>query len=214
MRLLPGPCFTGKFLTLNKPAATRSMYKTSLLSLCRRTLLSLVTMLTSTLLIAAPIDRPASGIDVDESRTVAQRSTQPADCLAARWGGVTVLLDRQELVRKAAVQPSQWTTEAERLAFIEGRRASALLSAAVAVKGKSGCAPIDGALDGEANAIVLAALESGSATVLLDGSKTPVAAVAIRYLGTRCGPLCGQGHIMVYVPGQSRPFLVQDWWVS
>ncbi|MBX9400796.1 hypothetical protein K4L06_05685 [Lysobacter sp. BMK333-48F3] len=190
------------------------MYKTFPQSLCRRTLLFLVTMFTSTLLLAAPVDRPKAGTDVDETRTVTQRSGPPADCLATTWSGVTVLLDRQELARKAAVQHAQWTTEAERLALIEGRRASALLSAAAAVKSKNGCVPINGALDGEATAIVLAALESGSATVLLDGSKVPVAAVAIRYLGTRCGPLCSQGHIMVYVPGQGRPFLVQDWWVS
>ena len=168
----------------------------------------------STDLLAAPADRPASGTDVDETRMVAQRTEPPLDCLSIAWRGVTVLLDRQELARKAAVQPSPWTTEAERLALIESQRASALLSAAATGKGENGCTQIHGALDGEAKAMVLAALESGSATVLLDGSKAPVTAVAIRYLGTRRGPLCGRGHIMVYVPGQSRPLLVQDWWVS
>ena len=171
-------------------------------------------MLASASLLAAPVDRPASGADVDETRTVAQRPGPPPDCLSLTLNGVSVLLDRRELAGKAAVQSSQWTTEAERLALIEGQRASALLSAATTVKGENGCAQINAALDAEAKAMVLAALESGSATVLVDGSKTPIAAVAIRYLGTRCGPLCGRGHIMVYVPGRSRPFLVQDWWVS
>lgn len=190
------------------------MYKASSKSLCRRTLFAMVPMLASTLLLAAPVDRPASGSDVDETRTVTQRPQPPLDCLSIRLSGVTVLLDRQELARKAAVQSSSWTTEAERLALIEGKRASALLSAAATGKGENGCTQINGALDGEAQAVVLAALESGASTVLADDSKHPIAAVAIRYLGTRCGPLCGRGHIMVYVPGQSRPFLVQDWWVS
>jgi hypothetical protein len=190
------------------------MYKMSFQSLCRRTLLAMVPMLASTLLLAAPVDRPASGTDVDETRTVAQRPKPPPDCLSITLSGVTVLLDRQELARKAAVPSSPWTTEAERLARIESQRASALLSAATTVKGENGCTQVNGALDGEAKAMVLAALESGASTVLVNDSKHPIAAVAIRYLGTRCGPLCGRGHIMVYVPGQSRPFLVQDWWVS
>lgn len=192
----------------------QSMYKMSFESLCRRTLFAMVPMLASTLLLAAPVDRPASGTDVDETRTVTQRSGPPPDCLSITLSGVTVLLDRQELARKAAVRSSSWTTETERLALIEGQRASALLSAATTVKGENGCTQINGALDGEAQATVLAALEGSSATVFVDGSKAPIAAVAIRYLGTRCGPVCGRGHIMVYVPGQSRPFLVQDWWVS
>ena len=214
MRLLPGLCFTGKFLRSHNLTAMRSMYKMSFESLCRRTLFAMVPMLASTVLLAAPVDRPASGTDVDETRTVTQRFEPPPDCLSITLSGVTVLLDRQELARKAAVQSSPWTTEAERLALIEGKRASALLSAATTVKDENGCRQIHGALDGEAKAVVLAALESGFSMVLLDGSKALVAAVAIRYLGTRCGPLCGRGHIMVYVPGQNRPFLVQDWWVS
>ena len=190
------------------------MYKMSFESLCRRTLFAMVPMLASTLLLAAPVDRPASGTDVDETRTVAQRPKPPPDCLSITLSGITVLLDRQELVRKAAVPSSPWTTEAERLALIESQRASALLSAATTVKDENGCTQVNGALDGDAKATVLAALESGASTVLVNDSKLPIAAVAIRYLGTRCGPLCGRGHIMVYVPGQSRPFLVQDWWVS
>ncbi|MBD9391477.1 hypothetical protein IB243_04030 [Acidovorax sp. ACV01] len=194
----------------------RSTYKNkvSFESLCRRTLFAMVPMLASTLILAVPVNRPASGIDVDEIRTVVQRPKPPTDCLSITLSGVTVLLDRQELARKAAFQPFPWTTEAERLALIESRRASALLSAAATVKGENGCRQVNGVLDGEATAMVLVALESGSSAVLLDGSKAPVTAVTIRYLGTRCGPLCGRGHIMVYVPGQSRPFLVQDWWVS
>lgn len=214
MRLLSGLCFAGKPLTLHHLTAMRSMYKRFFKSLCRKTLFAMVPMLASTLLLAAPVDRPAPGTDVDETRTVSQRSEPPADCLATTWSGVTVLLDRQELVRKAAVPSFPWTTETERLALIEGRRAAALLSAASTLKGENGCAQIGGVLDGEAKALVFAALENGSSMVLVSGSKAPVPTVAIRYLGMSCGPLCGRGHIMVYVPGQGRPFLALDWWVS
>ena len=192
----------------------QSIDKASSELLYRRTLLFIVPMLAVTVLRAAPVDRPASGVEVDETRTVVQRTKPSPDCLSVTLNGVIVLLDRKELVKKAVAQSSHWTTETERLALIEGQRASALLSAATGGKGEKGCAQIDRALDTEAKAMVLAALESGFSTVFASDSKLPIAAVAIRYLGTRCGPLCGRGHIMVYVPGQSRPFLVQEWWVS
>ena len=180
----------------------------------RSTLFSIALMLVSTALTAAPVVRPPSGTDVDETRMVSQRTAPPQPCIAVPLGRVTVLLDPQELAARAAARPAQWTTESERMALIEGQRAAALLAAATATATAHGCSHTVTTLDAQAQYTLLAALEAGSATVLLAGDKRPAAAVAIRYLGTRCGPLCGRGHIMVSVPGQSAPFLVQDWWVS
>lgn len=163
---------------------------------------------------AAP-ERPAAGADVDETRSVVQRSRAPADCLSVVLEGVTVLLDRGELSRQASAKPTAWKTEAERMALIEGRRAAALLQAATPAKdGQTTCHQVMQTLDGEDQFVVLAHLERGAATVLSAGSRQPVPAVAIRYLAQRCGPTCGRGHIMVSVPGQPRPFLVADWWAS
>lgn len=171
----------------------------------------------SAALAAAP-ERPPAGTEVDETRTVAQRPRAPDACLSLLVGGVTVLLDRDALARQAAAKPAQWKTEAERMALIEGRRAAALLEAATPASGPKdghGCSQVTQALDGEDQSVLLAHLERGQATVLAPGGgKEAVAAVAIRYLGTRCGPTCGRGHIMASVPGQARPFLVADWWVS
>jgi len=161
--------------------------------------------------------RPPAGTDVDETRTVAQRTRAPADCLSVVLEGVTVLLDRSELSRQAHAKPAQWKTEAERMALIEGRRAAALLQAASPAKGGSsspGCHAVTQTLDGEDQFVVLAHLERGAAAVLPAGTTQPVPAVAIRYLGQRCGPLCGRGSILVSVPGQPRPFMVTHWWAS
>ncbi len=164
---------------------------------------------------SAPPERPPAGTDVDETRTVAQRTRAPADCLSVVLEGVTVLLDREALARQAAARPAQWKTEAERMALIEGRRAAALLQAASPAKdGPHGCHQVTQALDGEDQFVVLAHLERGAAVVLPAGATQPVPAVAIRYLGQRCGPLCGRGNILVHVPGQQRPFMATHWWAS
>ncbi|MES2610122.1 MAG: hypothetical protein V4679_07765 [Pseudomonadota bacterium] len=161
-------------------------------------------------------ERPPAGTDVDETRTVAQRKRAPADCLSVLLEGVTVLLDRSELSRQANAKPAQWKTEAERMALIEGRRAAALLQAATPAKGGSnpGCHAVTQTLDGEDQFVVLAHLERGAAVVLPAGAPQPAPSVAIRYLGQRCGPLCGRGSILVSVPGQPRPFMVTHWWAS
>ncbi|MDP4076947.1 hypothetical protein [Acidovorax sp. A1169] len=162
-----------------------------------------------------PPARPPAGTDVDETRTVAQRTRAPADCLSVVQEGVTVLLDRSELSRQAHAKPTQWKTEAERMALIDGRRAAALLQAAAPARGGGpACHQVTQTLDGEDQFVVLAHLERGAAAVLPAGATQPVPSVAIRYLGQRCGPLCGRGSIMVSIPGQQRPFMVTHWWAS
>lgn len=161
-----------------------------------------------------PPERPPAGTEVDETRSVAQRPRAAASCLSVQLNGITVLLDREALARQAAAKPTQWKTEAERMALIEGRRAAALLEAAGSARDGHGCSQVTQALDGEDQWVLLAHLERGQAAVLPPGAREPVPAVSIRYLGTRCGPTCGRGHIMVSVPGQARPFLVADWWVA
>lgn len=163
-------------------------------------------------------ERPPAGTDVDETRTVAQRSRAPADCLSVVLEGVTVVLDRDALARQAAARPAQWKTEAERMALIEGRRAAALLQAASPAQGTrdgTGCRhQVTQTLDSEDLFVVLAHLERGAAMVLPAGATQPLPAVAIRYLGQRCGPLCGRGSILVHVPGQQQPFMATHWWAS
>jgi hypothetical protein len=59
--------------------------------------------------------------------------------------------------------------------------------------------------------LLLEEAEPGRAAA--EGAKGVLApALAIRYHGTRCGPLCGMGMITVSLPGGKRPLLEVMWW--
>jgi hypothetical protein len=158
--------------------------------------------------------RPPAGQDVDETRTVTLLFRQHTDCVAVALDGAEILLDRKALEKEAAMAPAAWHTEVERIAAIEGGRAKAVLAALAQQVDGHGCHALRQPTDAEVRHLVLARLERGEAAARDTAIDRLVPAIAIRYVGVRCGPLCGRGDILAYLPGASQPFLVQSWWVS
>ena len=162
----------------------------------------------------AQATRPAAGQEVDESRSIELPGELPRPCIAVPGGQATVLLSRRELEQMVAGAPTAWTTEAERQALIQGRRAAAVLKAAGdgSTADANGCQALQGPADSDAQHLVADFLERGIASVLLSGKAQP--RITVRYLGLKCGPTCGRGDILFLVPGEPGPFFVVPWWVS
>lgn len=162
----------------------------------------------------AQATRPAAGQDVDESRSIELPGELPRPCIAVPGGQATVLLSRRELEQMVAGAPTAWTTEAERQALIQGRRAAALLKAASdkSTADPNGCQSLQGPADSDAQHLVADFLERGAASVLLSGKAQP--RITVRYLGSKCGPTCGRGDILFRVPGEPGPVFMVPWWVS
>ena len=162
----------------------------------------------------AQAPRPAAGVTVDESRTVTLLAAMPAPCIAIALEGATVFLDKAEVGRAAASRPKAWTTEPERQALIAGKRAEGLLSQLSPTKDALGCFTLASPIDAETQSYVLSALEAGAAAVRDAATGQLAATVRIRYQGDRCGPKCGRGSVLVYLPEATRFFLIVSWWVA
>jgi hypothetical protein len=175
-------------------------------------------MLTSHLILAASVQaqasRPPAGIDVDETRSVSLAAAQPQPCISIPLEGAIVLLGKPALDRLVADKPASSTTELERQALIAANRAQNLLAKLSHSRDAFGCFTTNSPLDRESEYLLLGALESGNATVKDLATGDIATSVRVRYMGDRCGPVCGRGNIMVYLPNKSHPFLVVNWWVS
>lgn len=177
-------------------------------------LVALATLALMSSIPPAQAARPAAGQEVDESRSIELQVELPRPCIAVPGGQATVLLPRHELERLATGAPTAWTTEAERQALIQGRRAAALLKAtgAGSTADANGCQTLQGPADSDAQHLVADFLERGAASVLSSGKAQP--RITVRYLGSKCGPTCGRGDILFHVPGEPGPFFAVSWWVS
>lgn len=163
----------------------------------------------------AEVTRPPAGTDVDESRMVSARPQIPAPCVAVRYDTVKVVMSRRDLEALAAQRPEDLRTDADRVQRVQSSRAAALLSTVDPPKGADDCAEVAAsALGADAERVVLDWLENGRALVRDELKGEAVPAVRVRYVGQRCGPLCGRGEIRVSLPEGDRPFLVMSWWVS
>ncbi len=158
--------------------------------------------------------RPAAGTDVDVTRTISLSVKPPSPCISVAATGAMVLLSRDELQALVAARPASWRTEAERMALISGKRAEGFLATVSQVTDSGDCQAAPSQLDAESQYLVLEQLERGRAIVKDSKTGEPVSAVRVRYFGERCGPLCGQGRIMVYLPDGEQPFFVVSWWAS
>lgn len=161
---------------------------------------ALVSMISTS---AHPYTAPPAGIDIDETRTIIQRTARPVDCIAVPVEDAIVLLDRVALSKY-------------------GSKAAVLLNSARTQQKKSPrergleyrCALVAENLSPQAMRVVLEQLEVGDAAVIVQSTGQLAPNVSIRYFGMRCGAACGRGIITVLLPNQSRPFLHLDWWVS
>lgn len=146
-------------------------------------------------LVTAQTDPPSSGITVDKTYTVAQRTTMPSSCIAWDFGKVLVALDRAELqqqAQRAALGPRK---DIEDLLGVEGEVSF-------------GCTELTSRqVTGKAY-LFEEALRRGRAVVLnrVDGNTVP--AVLIRYSGDENFG----GHVFYYVPEYSL-FHSRIWWI-
>lgn len=176
-----------------------------------RVLPILLLALSASLTVSA--QRPPAGRDVDERRTVALRAPVAGDCVAVRAAGAIVLLDRVALARLATAGPATWTTEAERVARIDGRRAQALLDRAGASSVRvRGCAALDAPALRDELHLVADRQEAGDATVVVAADAQPDLRLVVRYVGRRAGPAAGGGEIQFLREGATTPFLRVEWW--
>jgi hypothetical protein len=156
--------------------------------------------------------RPLPGVDVDETRSVKLPVQIPRACVAIFLGTARVFIDTTELQSLAGLKQSDWHTEPERLAQIRANRAAVILASLAADPGADGCRSASSQLPPEGDFLVAELLEEGKAVVRDEhGAFAPI--ILVRYVGRRCGPLCGRGDILLSVP-QSAPFLAISWWVS
>jgi hypothetical protein len=159
------------------------------------------------------VPRPPAGQTVDESRTITLMPLPHGECVSLVQNGVHILLPRldlEALVRRIPSQP--WQTEDERMAFVQGSRARNLLEQLGSAVDAHGCLSVQAPLNADARVIWLSQLEQGRAAITYQSEA--VLNVRIRYVGDRCGPLCGRGLISVHLPETETPFLVFDWWIS
>ncbi len=155
--------------------------------------------------------RPPAGTDVSEQRTVSLLNAVPQPCVEVPARDVAVLLPMAELNRLASHTPTAGADEDDRMARIRGHRAALILKAAESV-GPSGCLVVQPSLPSDASQLVAQMLEDGQAAVKLQtGHLAPT--VIVRYLGLRCGHMCGHGDITFALP-QHAPFFHIVWWIS
>ncbi|MGJ7503968.1 hypothetical protein ACSFBF_26660 [Variovorax sp. ZT5P49] len=146
------------------------------------------------------IARPPAGEDIDEARLIALPLSLPRPHIAIPVGQATVLLPQDQLERLARFAAASWSTEAERIACIDGQRAAALL--------------LPQPVDADAHHLIAEFIEQGEASILSGNPPQPQPHVTVRYLASRAGPLSGRGDILFHLPGEPSPFLVLNWWVA
>lgn len=159
-------------------------------------------------------ERPPAGQAVDVTREIVLQPQVAPPCIAVRASGASILVSRKRLEAMVAAKPRQWASESERLALIQGNRASALLGLAGAPGGPGGCAPVDAARLGDAAHVVVDLLEAGGAAVLGDGATTPDRTISVHYFGLRAGPSSGRGEIRFLRGEPKRVVFAVSWWAS
>ena len=157
---------------------------------------------------------PARGITVNQSFNVTLEATPPGDCISIVQNQATILVSRQLLERVRKATPEKWTTEQERLAFIRGDRAKALLQNLTPLTDKFGCAPIQAPISDDSLYLVSELLQSGQVVVVNNETRQHVSHIVVRFSGLRAGPHAGIGQISYSFTEQSDPFLCLSWWVS
>ncbi|MBT9507827.1 MAG: hypothetical protein IV109_14645 [Rhodoferax sp.] len=179
-----------------------------------RRLLPLLALFAMSFSLNAESVRPPTGVDINETYTVPLRTELPSSCILLPLNGVEVILARKELVRIVDAKPSSWNSESERLALIAGNRAASILESAAPANTHTDCVQLRQPLKDDSLYLIINLLEKGTAAVRNLRTGQLVSAVEVRYVGVRCGPTCGNGAILVYLPQHNGPFLSVAWWSS
>jgi hypothetical protein len=157
---------------------------------------------------------PTPGITVNQSFTVTLEATPSCDCISIIQGQATILISRQILEQISAATPKEWTTEQERLAFIRGNRARALLRSLTPSIDTFGCTSVQTPTSEDPLYLVSELLQSGQVAVVNNETCQYVSHIVVSFNGLRVGPLAGMGHISYSFTKQFAPFLQLDWWIS
>ena len=157
---------------------------------------------------------PAPGITVNQSFTVTLEAKPSSDCISIVQGQATILISRQIFEHIRAATPEKWTTEQERLAFIRGDRAKALLQSLTPSIDKFGCTSVQTPTPEDSLYLVGELLQSGQVAVFNNETRQYVSHIVVSFNGLRGGPHAGMGHISYSFTEQSVPFLHLSWWTS
>lgn len=163
---------------------------------------------------ALAAQRPPSGEDVSQIRTVNLQAHSPAQCASVLTRKLTLHLSVGRLTEKAGFTSSHVGSESERLAAISAQRAQALLAKLTGPRDQDGCLTLKSKLDDEDLYLVLDEVEDGAVFAKITDSGQKIYRLEIRYLGTRCGSHCGMGIISIRLPNESANELDISWWTS
>ncbi len=158
--------------------------------------------------------RPPAGTSVDEVRSIPLPSTLCGPCIAVPTGAVVIVVSLEVMQQRVAAKPTQWCTESERMALIDGERAEVLMAALSESLECHGCRLAESAHLGEAAYLLLREIECGGAVVKVLATGEALSSVEIHYVGLCCEPNCGRGDIHVHWHGERAPFLSVNWWVA
>ncbi|MCL2468035.1 MAG: hypothetical protein FWF21_12355 [Micrococcales bacterium] len=132
--------------------------------------------------------------------------------------GATVYLEKPEREQVSHPYTPEGATDEEReqnrLAWIAAGRTQKLLDLLPASPDKTGCFRAPTEQLGDAEFVILDALERGNAVVENTATGGFVPDVKVRYTGSRAGPTSGIGYISVSLPDTEEPFLSVQWWIS
>lgn len=143
--------------------------------------------------LACPVAIAAQGPGAPEhvSRTVPVSIVNPRPCISVRGSHARILLPTNRLIELSRSGKRSYQSEEERLAFIAGTRATALLAMASQGKDASGCESVDlehAGRERDAVYLVGSLIESGQAVVIRDGStKAETSIVVHDYNGALSG---------------------------
>ena len=157
---------------------------------------------------------PEPGVTINQSFNVTLEATPSGECISIVQGRATILIPRQVLEYVRAAAPKKWTTEQERLAFIRGNRAKALLQSLIPSMDGFGCTSAQIPASEDFLYLVGELLQSGQVAVVNNETRQRVSHIVVNFDGLRVGPLAGMGHISYSFTEQSAPFLRLSWWVS
>jgi hypothetical protein len=160
------------------------------------------------------VNEPEAGVSLDVWHTAPLLQEPPRPCLAWHHQGAALLVPRGDLESLVTSRPSRWQSEKERQALIDGDAAAWLLASAAPAGDSLGCETLPDTLTGDGQALLLRRIRLGRAAVVETHGGRTLPSLRLRYLGDRCGPLCGHGEILIHLPGRDHPWLMLPWWRS
>ncbi len=158
--------------------------------------------------------RPAAGKTINETFDIRVDPTPPEECVSIIQRNATLLISLPLLQHLQSSSQKTWTTESERLAFIDGTRAADLVQLMGAKEDQHGCRSIQTPVPNDALYLLGKLLDAGQLAVIDNETGQPRPHISVTFSGLKGEPHGGFGHIMYALTNNAPPFLVLNWWVS